>query len=227
MTTTLSCPVPNCQDLHRRFSTLHSINLHWRYAHATTPKTPNHADALNAQLCIACDKFVLSTPDGSMRRHNGCSRQTQPPAPDSGRDFARRATSTRQANTREQVTAEIIEEHPVRHHRLKGAEWSRHMSQLFAEYMTQSELGDYNRLTSIIVAILSSKPATTRPVSAQIHSQDQFWRARKALKILHTSGRKGKAMDALREGKPYVISAENEDEIRRLFLPRTSTCYPR
>jgi len=157
-----------------------------------------------------------------MRRHNGCSRQTQPPAPDSGRDFARRATSTRQANTREQVTAEIIEEHPVRHHRLKGAEWSRHMSQLFAEYMTQSELGDYNRLTSIIVAILSSKPATTRPVSAQIHSQDQFWRARKALKILHTSGRKGKAMDALREGKPYVISAENEDEIRRLFLPRTS-----
>jgi len=200
-------------SIDRTFQQIHHINSHWDKNHKNIPKTASQAALLNAALCSHCGKFAGQNPDGSIRRHSKCPVQSQPPAPEARVEFARAAAAGQRVRAADEVDTLLDDEttHPRRTRRVTRAQWSHRMSELFKDYADQSLLGDYNQMAQILGCILANSPSENLPVRMRHSVQfDDGWRIRKAVHILRTSGRTGKALSALSASEPFEISGANE-----------------
>jgi hypothetical protein len=222
-TVELPCPGPDCKYVFHDSlkSGTKGINTHWTTMHKGVRKTESHASALKLGFCSKCDKFVRLTTENKLFRHTGCVSQTQPLTAQAKKDFAQKKDEISKEQHTKQVRNMVEPTQPVSR-RAEARNWSRGFLLTLSEYAAASRQKDTPRMETLLKALIESsagRRTARRRSSSKVHDIEAS--IRRAINILRSTGRAGKAMAALRASGVLEITPEVESEIRRLYPKRT------
>ncbi len=214
--TVFKCPKQGCD---KEYKTLARFENHWREKH-NEPLTAQVAVAVNALICPKCAGHLTTrNADGSIPRSSRCSVQSQPITQQSIAGFAEQTQQLHQQQ-QDELIANFNDDSQGRS--LPIAARKQRMREIMREYAIASTQKDYAR-TEILARdfIDTAERIPSRKRQTQVDtSQDPLRPIRKAVRILQTTGKVGKAMAALRETGLFDINPHTQHVIHELFVPR-------